>query len=163
MPERARRPKHRFLAFILCALILPSVAVVLVAVLAMISQEKAMEAAVSSYVQDLAESTAYHLNSDLRFWTLPSDLLADVARYRIFSWGPSIPGWVAHVGLDGRALPDKNDSSVLKRTLVAPDQAQNETEAAAAGQLQGGKGNVKASSKPIHPQHRREIENYFKR
>ena len=104
LPERGRRPKHRFLAFILCALILPSVAVVLVAVLAMISQEKAMEAAVSSYVQDLAESTAYHLNSDLRFWTLPSDLLADVARYRIFSWGPSIPGWVAHVGLDGRVI-----------------------------------------------------------
>ena len=70
---------------------------------------------------------------------------------------------VSDVGLDGRALPDKNDSSVLKRTLVAPDQAQNETEAPVAGQLKGGKGNVKASSKPIHPQHRKEIKNYFKR
>ena len=66
------------------------------------------------------------------------------------------------VGLDGLARPDNADSSVLKRTLVAP-QEQNETEAAAAGQLQGGKGNVKSSSKPIHPQHRKEIENYFKR
>ncbi len=66
------------------------------------------------------------------------------------------------VGLDGLARPDNADSSVLKRTLVAP-QEQNETEAAAAGQLQGGKGNVKSSSKPIHPQHRREIENYFKK
>ena len=58
------RPRAHFLAFLLCALILPTVAVLLVAVAGMVSQECAMEAAVSSYVQDLAESMSYHLSSD---------------------------------------------------------------------------------------------------
>ena len=99
------KPKRHFLAFILCALILPSIAVVLAAVVAMVSQERAMEAAVSSYVQDLAESMAYHLSVDARSWALPPpSLLGDVARYRFFSWGPSIPGWVAHIGPDGRII-----------------------------------------------------------
>ena len=97
-------PKPRFLAFLLCALILPSVAVVLVAVAGMVSQESAMEAAVRSYVQDLAESMAYHLSSDARLWSLPYDLLGDVTRYPFFSWGPSIPGWVALISPEGRVI-----------------------------------------------------------
>lgn len=98
------RSKPRFLAFLLCALLLPSVAVALAAVANMISQEKAMEAAVSSYVQDLAESMAYHLDSDARLWGLPRGLLGDMARYPFFSWGPSIPGWVALIGRDGKVI-----------------------------------------------------------
>ena len=98
------RPKSHFLAFLLCALILPPVAVVLLAVLALVSQEQAMEAAVRSYVQDLAESTAYRLSSDTTFWSIPPAFLGDLMRYRIFSWGPSIPGWVAHIGADGKVI-----------------------------------------------------------
>ena len=98
------RPKNHFLAFLLCALILPSVAVVLLAASALVSQEKAMEAAVKSYVQDLAESVAYRLSADTKIWELPLELLGDAARYRIFSWGPSIPGWVAHIGADGKII-----------------------------------------------------------
>ena len=97
-------PKPRFLAFLLCALILPSVAVVLVAVAGMVSQERAMEAAVSSYVQDLSESMAYHLSSDARLWSLPYGLLGNATRYPFFSWGPSIPGWVALIGPEGRVI-----------------------------------------------------------
>ena len=89
------RPKNHFLAFLLCALILPSVAVVLLAAFALVSQERAMEAAVRSYVQDLAESTAYRLGSNVQLWEFPLEYLGDVARYNIFCWGPSIPGWVA--------------------------------------------------------------------
>ena len=98
------RPKNHFLAFLLCALVLPSVAVVLLAALALVSQERAMEAAVRSYVQDLAESTAYRLGSNVRLWEFPLEYLGDAARYNIFSWGPSIPGWVAHIGADGKII-----------------------------------------------------------
>ena len=97
--------QRHFLAFLLCALILPSVAVVLVAVLGMLSQEKAMEAAVSSYVQDLAENMAYRLSRDTRLWSLPFNLLGDVSRYQsFFAWSPSIPGWVALIGVDGEVV-----------------------------------------------------------
>lgn len=91
-----------FLAFLLCALVLPSAAVVLVAVAGMLSQERAMEAAVSSYVQDIAESLSYHLGSDSDVWTF--SMLSDFTRFPFFSWGPSIPGWVALIGQDGRVI-----------------------------------------------------------
>ena len=91
-----------FLAFLLCALILPSAAVVFVAVAGMLSQEQAMEAAVSSYVQDLAESLSYHLGGDSDVWTF--SMLNDFTSFPFFSWGPSIPGWVALVAHDGRVI-----------------------------------------------------------
>lgn len=97
----ARSGSH-FLAFLLCALILPSIAVVLVAVSGMVSQERAMEAAVSSYVQDLAESMSYHLSSDSDTWTF--SMLSDFTRFPFFSWGPSIPGWLALIGQDGKVI-----------------------------------------------------------
>lgn len=91
-----------FLAFLLCALILPSAAVVFVAVAGMLNQEQAMEAAVSSYVQDLAESLSYHLGGDSDVWTF--SMLNDFTSFPFFSWGPSIPGWVALVAQDGRVI-----------------------------------------------------------
>ncbi|MBQ7155318.1 MAG: sensor histidine kinase [Synergistaceae bacterium] len=96
------RPRSHFLAFLLCALILPSAAVVIVAVAGMVNQESAMEAAVSSYVQDLAESMSYHLSSDSDSWTF--QMLSDFTRYPFFSWGPSIPGWVALTDHDGKVI-----------------------------------------------------------
>ena len=96
------RPRSHFLAFLLCALIIPSVAVVLVAVGGMLSQERAMEAAVSSYVQDLAESMSYHLSSDSDVWTF--SMISDFTRFPFFSWGPSIPGWVALIDQEGRVI-----------------------------------------------------------
>ena len=96
------RPRSHFLAFLLCALIFPSALVVLVAVTGMVSQERAMEAAVSSYVQDLAESMSYHLNTESDAWTF--QMLSDFTRYPFFSWGPSIPGWVALIDQNGRLI-----------------------------------------------------------
>ncbi|MBQ7544809.1 MAG: sensor histidine kinase [Synergistaceae bacterium] len=96
------RPRSHFLAFLLCALILPSAAVVIVAVAGMVNQESAMEAAVSSYVQDLAESMSYHLSSDSDSWTF--QMLSDFTRYPFFSWGPSIPGWVALTDHNGKVI-----------------------------------------------------------
>ena len=102
MFEFFTRPRSHFLAFLLCALILPSGAVVLVAVAGMVNQESAMEAAVSSYVQDLAESMSYHLSSDSDTWNFQK--LSDFTRYPFFSWGPSIPGWVALTDNNGKII-----------------------------------------------------------
>lgn len=99
-------PRSHFLAFLLCALMLPPVAVVFVAVAGMVNQERAMEAAVSSYVQDLAESTAYHIGSDPTYgvWNNFSFLGDEHLRYPFFSWGPSIPGWLALIDNNGRVI-----------------------------------------------------------
>jgi signal transduction histidine kinase len=83
---------------------LPPVAVLMAAAFAHFSQEQAMEAAVSSYVQDLAESISYRVGSDIRLWSFPSELFLSAARYRIFSWGPSIPGWIAYINNDGKII-----------------------------------------------------------
>ena len=96
------RTRSHFLAFLLFALTIPSVAVMLVAVSGMMSQEKAMEAAVSSYVQDLAESISYRLGSDSDIWTFSA--LSSFSRFPFFSWGPSIPGWVALIDQEGRII-----------------------------------------------------------
>lgn len=61
-----------------------------------------MEAAVSSYVQDLAESMSYHLDADAEIWTF--QMLSDFTRFPFFSWGPSIPGWVALIDQDGKVV-----------------------------------------------------------
>ncbi|MDR1376602.1 MAG: histidine kinase, partial [Synergistaceae bacterium] len=92
------------MALLLCALMLPPVAVLLVAAFAHFSQEKAMEAAVSSYVQDLAESMAYRLSAEVRLWDIPGGPFSAGVRYRIFSWGPSIPGWVAYINNEGKII-----------------------------------------------------------
>ena len=63
-----------------------------------------MEAAVSSYVQDLAESMAYRLSSEAKLWRVPGDSFSAGVRYRIFSWGPSIPGWVAYINSEGKII-----------------------------------------------------------
>jgi signal transduction histidine kinase len=83
---------------------LPPIAVMMVAAFAHFSQERAMEAAVSSYVQDLAESMAYRLSTEGKLWNLPGEPFSSVARYRVFSWGPAIPGWVAYMSADGRVI-----------------------------------------------------------
>jgi signal transduction histidine kinase len=83
---------------------LPPVAVLMVAAFAHFSQEKAMEAAVSSYVQDLAESMAYRLSTEVRLWNIPGEPFSAAIRYRIFSWGPSIPGWVAYINDEGKII-----------------------------------------------------------
>ncbi|MDR1622997.1 MAG: sensor histidine kinase [Synergistaceae bacterium] len=76
----------------------------MVAAFAHFSQEKAMEAAVSSYVQDLAESMAYRLSTEVRLWSVPGDSFSAGVRYRVFSWGPSIPGWVAYINDEGKII-----------------------------------------------------------
>ncbi|NLL35920.1 MAG: sensor histidine kinase [Fretibacterium sp.] len=98
------KPEKRFWVFLLCALIGPPITILLLAAFAHVSQERAMEAAMSSYVQDLAEGMAYHLGADVRIWDLPYLAFGKLSRYYLFCWGPSIPGWVAHISNDGKII-----------------------------------------------------------
>ena len=96
--------KNNILALLLCALMLPPVTILLVAAFAHFSQERAMELAVSSYVQDLAESTAYRLSiGHTRAWEF-RHIPQATSHYSIFSLGPSIPGWVAYVNNEGQVV-----------------------------------------------------------
>jgi signal transduction histidine kinase len=92
-----------------------------VAALAHFSQEKAMEAAVGSYVQDLAESLAYRLNTEVRLWNIPGNPFSAGVRYRIFAWGPSIPGWVAYIDNEGKIILSSpgavNITTIWQQTL----------------------------------------------
>ena len=88
----------------------------MVAALALFSQEQAMNTAIGSYVQDLAESVASRLSVEVRSWpwntpwqqNLWDIYLSSAMRLRnwnrIFSWGPSIPGWVAYIGDEGEVF-----------------------------------------------------------
>ena len=108
--------KNNLLALLLCALMLPPVAVLLVAAFAHYSQERAMENAVSSYVQDLAESMAYRLSSN-NAHNLESCHLSYAALHcSIFSLAPPIPGWVAYVNSEGQVVmssPGTSDIAVI--------------------------------------------------
>jgi signal transduction histidine kinase len=117
---------------LLCALLLPPVVVTMVAAFALFSQEQAMNAAIGSYVQDLAESVASRLSVETRGWpwntpwrqnqNLWDVYLSSAMRLRnwnrIFSWGPSIPGWVAYIGDNGEVFmssPGAEDIAELWR------------------------------------------------
>lgn len=104
MPAEMKRSKlvslkNNLLAFLLYALVLPPIIAFSGAAFVHLNQERAMEAAVSFYAQDLAENIAYRLGTGARdprrryshYFSIPA------SRYSIFSMGPSIPGWVAYV------------------------------------------------------------------
>jgi len=104
--------KNNILALLLCALMLPPVTILMVAAFAHFSQERAMELAVSSYVQNLAESTANRLSlSNARTWDFRHSPLS-MSHYSIFSLGPSIPGWVAYVNSEGQVIISSPRTSI---------------------------------------------------
>ena len=69
----------------------------------------------------MAENVASRLSqSDSRRWS--GDLTAiEIRRIRVFTWGPSLPGWVAVVGADGRVLftsPGAGDLQAIWRSNI---------------------------------------------
>ena len=66
---------------------------------------------------------------------------------------------IKEVGVDGMAKPE--ETTVINRTLSAPLNAQNDAEAAESGGLRGGKAEAESKEKPVHPQHRRAVRQYF--
>ncbi len=86
------------------AIFMPALAVLLVSGFGLMQHEWAMESVARSYVQDMAENVASRLaGADTRKWG--SELTSiEIRRFRVFTWGPSLPGWVAVVSADGRIL-----------------------------------------------------------
>jgi signal transduction histidine kinase len=96
--------RRHLLLIITFAILLPAFAVLLVSGFGLMQHEWAMESVARSYVQDLAENVASRLSgAETRRWG--SELTSvEIRRFRVFTWGPSLPGWVAVVGTDGRLL-----------------------------------------------------------
>lgn len=113
--------RRHLLLIITFAILLPALAVLLVSGFGLVQHEWAMESVARSYVQDMAENVASRLSlGDSRRWS--SDLTAvEIRRIRIFTWGPSLPGWVAVVGSDGRILftsPGAGDLQAIWRLNI---------------------------------------------
>ncbi|HPF85102.1 MAG TPA: histidine kinase [Aminivibrio sp.] len=96
--------RRHLLLIITFAILLPALAVLLVSGFGLMQHEWAMESVARSYVQDMAENVASRLaGADTRKWG--SELTSiEIRRFRVFTWGPSLPGWVAVVSADGRIL-----------------------------------------------------------
>ena len=96
--------RRHLLLIITFAILLPALAVLLVSGFGLMQHEWAMESVARSYVPDMAENVASRLAGiETRKWG--SELTSiEIRRFRVFTWGPSLPGWVAVVAADGRIL-----------------------------------------------------------
>lgn len=96
--------RRHLLLILTFAILLPALAVLLVSGLGLMRQEWAMESFARSYVQDLAENVASLLRTE-GFSRWGSELSAlEIRNLRIFTWGPSLPGWIAVVSVDGKLI-----------------------------------------------------------
>ncbi|WP_024822788.1 MULTISPECIES: sensor histidine kinase [Aminobacterium] len=96
--------RRHLLLLLILAVTLPTLAVLVVSSVAMIHQEWAMEAVTRSYVEDLAENVASWLNLDSPFWGGGGMYPSIFRQLKVFSWGPSLPGWIAVITPDGKVL-----------------------------------------------------------
>lgn len=96
--------RRHLLLIITFAILLPALAVLLVSGFGLLQHEWAMESVARSYVQDLAENVASRLAGyETRRWGGEFSSV-EIRRFRVFTWGPSLPGWVAVIASDGRML-----------------------------------------------------------
>ncbi len=91
--------RRHLLVVLTLAILLPMFAVLLVAGFGLVHHQWAVEFVARSYVEDLAENVASRISRDAGPY-FPTDM----HRFRIFSWGPSLPGWVAVLAADGKVL-----------------------------------------------------------
>ncbi|MDD3512589.1 MAG: sensor histidine kinase [Synergistaceae bacterium] len=96
--------RRHLLLFIIFALMLPSFAVLLVSGIGILQHEWAIRSVARSYVQEMAENVASRVaTSEPLGWGMELSMLG-IHGFRVFTWGPSIPGWVAVLHADGRLL-----------------------------------------------------------
>lgn len=111
--------KHLLLVFFI-ATIFPVVAALSIAAAGLFHHEKAMERVARSYAEDLVENIAYRLERESLLGRRFSLGIFSSRQFGIFSWGPSIPGWIAVVGSDGSILFSSPGADTLKQ-LWSPD------------------------------------------
>ena len=118
--------RRHLLLIITFAILLPALAVLLVSGFGLMQHEWAMESVARSYVQDMAENVASRLaGAETRKWG--SELTSvEIRRFRVFTWGPSLPGWVAVESADGRILfssPGADNLAAIWRPNIPIGQA----------------------------------------
>jgi len=118
--------RRHLLLIITFAILLPALAVLLVSGFGLMQHEWAMESVARSYVQDMTENVASRLaGAETRKWG--SELTSvEIRRFRVFTWGPSLPGWVAVVSADGRILfssPGADNLAAIWRPNIPIGQA----------------------------------------
>lgn len=96
--------KRHLLVVFLLAIIFPVLAAFSVAVTGLYHHEKAMELVARSYAEGLVENIAYRLERETPLGRHFFTGMLSMGQMGIFSWGPSIPGWVAVVNSDGETL-----------------------------------------------------------
>ncbi|MCF7936069.1 MAG: sensor histidine kinase [Synergistales bacterium] len=110
--------KRHLLAVLTLAILVPSIAILISAGLGMIQHEDVMKRVARSYVQDLAESVASRIeagrSSSSRFPEMP---VLMPSMLRLFSWGFSLPGWVAVVDETGTVLTVTQETEAVSRIL----------------------------------------------
>ncbi|SMG32577.1 sensor histidine kinase [Dethiosulfovibrio salsuginis] len=103
----------------LLAVLLPAVAVVVTAGIGIYHHDRAMSRVMSSYVENLAESVASRVNAQDPRWDLPISVIGLLRQLQIFEWGPSLPGWIAVVDVDGKVLlASPGAESTLKKLWI---------------------------------------------
>ena len=97
--------RRHLLLILIFAILLPAFAVLIVSGIGLLHHEWAMESVARSYVQDMAENLATRLaGTEVRRWGGNDLTSLEIRRFRVFTWGPSLPGWVALVNTDGQVL-----------------------------------------------------------
>ncbi len=113
--------RRHLLLILIFAILLPAFAVLIVSGIGLLHHEWAMESVARSYVQDMAENLATRLaGTETRQWGGNDLTSLEIRRFRVFTWGPSLPGWVALVATDGRVLFSSPGGSKLAR-IWRPD------------------------------------------
>ena len=112
--------RRRHLLSIILALMLPSFATLLVSGMGVLQHELAIRDVARSYVHEMAENTANRvLANELPGWGVEFNTMGTKG-LRLFTWGPSIPGWVAVLHADGGLLfssPGADIASVWRPNL----------------------------------------------
>lgn len=72
---------------------------------------------------------------------------------------PDFDAVINEVGIDGRAT--NAETSVIRRTLSDPVNAEKDAAPAKAGALRTGDADIRARDNAIHPQHRRAVHDFF--
>ncbi len=105
--------RRHLLILLTVAILLPSCAALFVAGAGVVQHQQAMEVVARSYVQDLAENAALRLEMG---WSPNGDAFSageNLFRLRFFSWGFSMPGWIAVLDSDGKLLVASPGAEVL--------------------------------------------------
>lgn len=108
-------------AIFLIAVLLPTAAVLVTAGIGIVHHDRAMKRVMASYVENLADNVASRVDLEDSKWVLPTPMVELLRQLQVFSWGPSLPGWVVVVDGDGKILLASPGAEVTFKRLWRKD------------------------------------------